>query len=140
MRRFSIVVAWIAFACIPTVAISVLIFGCCADKDVTGMLEKITGGADKVIFCKVDNIRTADTDNPRGYYEYEQVKKIKEDKSWLPPTRGKAFKMISQLLYDLPASERYRILFMQRDLDEVLASQEKMLARLGRSAAGPGSP
>lgn len=38
----------------------VLIFGCCSDKDVTGMLEKITGGADKVIFTKVDNIRTAD--------------------------------------------------------------------------------
>ena len=48
-----------------------------------------------------DNIRTPDTDNPRGYYELEQVKKIKDDNSWLPATRGKAFKMISQLLYDL---------------------------------------
>src|SRR5437667_7646663 len=93
------------------------------------MLE--CGGVDIV----TDSIRTADADNPRGYFEYEKVKKIKQDASWLPSTRGKAFKMISQLLYDLPASERYRILFMQRDLGEVLASQEKMLVRLGRIAA-----
>jgi hypothetical protein len=83
-----------------------------------------------------DNVRTADTDNPRGYYEFEQVKKIKRDTSWLPATRGKAFKMVSQLLYDLPACETYRIIFMERDLDEMLLSQEKMLERLGR-AAGP---
>ena len=84
-----------------------------------------------------DNIRTADTDNPRGYYEYEQVKKIKQDASWLPATRGKVFKMISQLLYDLPPSERYRIVFMERDFDEMLRSQEKMLARLNRKGAPP---
>ena len=77
----------------------------------------------------------ADTDNPRGYYEFEQVKKIANDSSWLPQTRGKAFKMVSQLLYDLPASEQYRILFMERDFEEMLLSQEKMLERLGRPAA-----
>jgi sulfotransferase family protein len=90
-----------------------------------------TGGLEVV----TDNVRTADTDNPRGYYEYEQVKKIKEDASWLPATRGKAFKMVSQLLYDLPPTEKYRVIFMERDLDEILASQEKMLQRLGRKAA-----
>jgi hypothetical protein len=82
-----------------------------------------------------DHVRTADVDNPRGYYEFERVKKTKQDPSWLPEARGKAVKMVSQLLYDLPAGERYRIIFMQRDLDEVLTSQEKMLQRLGRSAA-----
>ena len=46
----------------------VLIFGCCSDKDVTGMLEKITGGADKVIFTKVDNIRTADPQELAAQY------------------------------------------------------------------------
>jgi hypothetical protein len=65
----------------------------------------------------------------------EAVKKIKDDSSWLPTTRGKAFKMVSQLLYDLPSSERYRILFMQRNLEEILLSQEAMLQRLGRPAA-----
>ena len=82
-----------------------------------------------------DEIRAADIDNPRGYLEFERVKKIKEDASWLPSIRGKVVKMVSQLLFDLPATERYRIVFMQRDMDEVLASQEKMLARLGRPAA-----
>lgn len=82
-----------------------------------------------------DGIRSPDVDNPRGYYEFEIVKKIKEDASWIPETRGKVFKMVSQLLYDLPKDETYRIVFMQRDFDEMLASQEKMLARLGRPAA-----
>jgi hypothetical protein len=85
-----------------------------------------------------DDIRTADTDNPRGYYEFERVKKIKEDLSWLPATRGKAFKMVSQLLYELPSSERYRVIFMERDLDEMILSQEKMLSRLNQKAA-PGA-
>jgi len=78
-----------------------------------------------------DNVRTADTDNPNGYYEFEQVKTIKRDASWLPALRGQAVKMVSQLLYSLPGSETYRIVFLERDLDEVLLSQEKMLARLG---------
>jgi hypothetical protein len=97
------------------------------------MMQMLHGGGVEVV---TDHVRTADTDNPRGYYEYEQVKKIKQDTSWLPATRGKAFKMVSQLLYDLPPGERYRIIFMERDLDEVLLSQEKMLQRLGRPA-GP---
>ncbi|WP_165248214.1 sulfotransferase family protein [Paludisphaera soli] len=93
------------------------------------MLDK--GGIPAV----TDSLRTPDVDNPRGYYEFEIVKKIKEDASWIPETRGKVFKMVSQLLYDLPASETYRIVFMRRDFDEMLDSQEKMLARLGRPSA-----
>src|SRR5437016_13029186 len=96
------------------------------------MMQMLDNGGVEVV---TDNIRTADTDNPRGYYEFEQVKKIKQDASWLPQTRGKAFKMVSQLLYDLPATERYRVVFMEGDLDEVIASQEKMLTRLGKPAA-----
>jgi hypothetical protein len=96
------------------------------------MMQMLAGGGVEVL---TDAIRTADTDNPRGYLELEKVKKIKQDASWLPEARGRVFKMISQLLYDLPPSERYRVVFMQRDLDEVLASQEKMLARLGQTAA-----
>ena len=96
------------------------------------MCQMLDNGGIEVV---TDGRRTPDADNPRGYYELEKVKKIKQDASWLPETRGRAFKMVSQLLYDLPATERYRILFMQRDLEEVLESQEKMLARLGRRAA-----
>ena len=83
------------------------------------MMQMLERGGVEVV---TDNIRTADTDNPRGYYEFEQVKKIKGDASWLPGTRGKALKMVSQLLYELPASERYRIIFMERDLDETILS------------------
>ncbi len=96
------------------------------------MMQMLDRGGLEVV---TDHVRTADPDNPRGYYEYEQVKKIKHDATWLPATRGKAFKMVSQLLYDLPATETYRVVFMERDLDEMLASQEKMLERLGRPAA-----
>jgi Sulfotransferase domain len=96
------------------------------------MMQMLDMGGVEVV---TDKIRTADTDNPRGYYEFEQVKKIKSDASWLPGTRGKAVKMVSQLLYDLPASETYRIIFMDRDMDEMLLSQEKMLQRLGRDGA-----
>jgi hypothetical protein len=96
------------------------------------MMQMLDHGGIEVV---TDHIRTPDTDNPRGYYEFEQVKKIKDDVSWLPGTRGKAFKMVSQLLYELPANQTYRIIFMERDLDEVLLSQEKMLARLGKPAA-----
>ncbi len=96
------------------------------------MMQVLHAGGIEAI---TDRIRAADTDNPRGYFEFERVKKIKGDAAWLPQARGKAFKMVSLLLYDLPATERYRIIFMDRDMDEVLDSQEKMLRRLGRPAA-----
>jgi RNase adaptor protein for sRNA GlmZ degradation len=96
------------------------------------MMQMLDSGGVAVV---TDNVRTADTDNPRGYYEFEQVKKIKQDVSWLTATRGKVFKMISQLLYDLPPTERYRVVFMDRDMDEMLRSQDKMLERLGRKGA-----
>jgi hypothetical protein len=96
------------------------------------MMQMLDNGGVPVV---TDFIRTADTDNPRGYYEYERVKKIKEDVSWLPETRGKAFKMVSLLLFDLPSNERYRIIFMERDLDEMLTSQDKMLTRLNKPSA-----
>jgi hypothetical protein len=96
------------------------------------MMQMLANGGLTVL---TDHIRTADTDNPRGYYELEKVKKIKDDASWLPEARGKVVKMVSQLLYHLPPSETYRIIFMERDLDEMLISQEKMLQRLNRNAA-----
>ncbi len=84
-----------------------------------------------------DSLREADTDNPRGYFEFEPVKKLKSDSSWLPQCRGKVIKVISQLLFDLPSTENYRVIFMRRNIDEILASQEKMLRRLGRQGADP---
>jgi hypothetical protein len=96
------------------------------------MMQMLASGGVEVL---TDGVRSADTDNPRGYYEFEAVKRTRQDASWLPRARGKAVKMVSQLLYDLPAQEGYRVIFMERDLDEVLTSQEKMLERLGRKSA-----
>lgn len=96
------------------------------------MMQMLHAGGVEVL---TDHVRAADTDNPRGYLEFERVKTLKRDTEWIPSARGKVFKLVSQLLYDLPATEKYRILFMERNLDEVLQSQEKMLTRLGRQAA-----
>ncbi len=79
----------------------------------------------------IDHIRTADDDNPRGYYEFEAVKRTKQDPSWLEGSGGQAVKMVYRLLYDLPADRDYRVLFMRRRLEEVLASQRTMLQRKG---------
>jgi len=81
----------------------------------------------------VDHIRKADEDNPLGYYEFEPVKKTKQDASWLKDAKGKVVKMVYRLLYDLPNGYDYRVIFLQRDLTEVLASQKKMLERSGKS-------
>lgn len=96
------------------------------------MMQMLDRGGIEIM---TDQVRTADIDNPKGYYEFEDVKKVKQNAAWLPSARGKALKAVSQLLYDLPAVERYRVIFMRRDLDEMLRSQEKMLVRLGRAAA-----
>ena len=76
-----------------------------------------------------DGIREADVDNPKGYYEDERVKDLAqmEDKSWLADSRGRVIKIISFLLFHLPEDNNYKIIFMRRNLDEVLASQSKML-------------
>jgi hypothetical protein len=95
------------------------------------MMQMLDRGGMEVV---TDDIRTADEDNPKGYYEFEKVKKIKEDSSWLKNTRGKVFKMVSMLLYDLPSDEKYKIIFMKRNMKEILASQRKMLERLNKES------
>jgi hypothetical protein len=78
-----------------------------------------------------DGLRAADADNPRGYFELEAVKKLKTDSAWLAGARGQVVKVISMLLYELPAEYDYRVIFMLRDMDEILASQNEMLKRRG---------
>jgi hypothetical protein len=81
-----------------------------------------------------DEIRKADEDNPKGYYEFERVKQIKEDTGWLPDAQGKVVKMISALLVHLPRTHTYRVIFMRRRMEEILASQQEMLRRRGKPA------
>jgi len=79
-----------------------------------------------------DEIRTADADNPKGYYEFERVKKLdKGDTAWVPQARGKAVKVIAALLQHLPPDQRYKVIFMRRSIDEILRSQKQMLIRRG---------
>jgi hypothetical protein len=83
--------------------------------------------------CLVDGVRQSDDDNPKGYYEFERAKTLEKDQNtgWLREARGKAVKIVSPLLKSLPEGNTYKILFMRRDLDEVLASQRKMMERRG---------
>jgi hypothetical protein len=78
-----------------------------------------------------DRQRPADEDNPRGYYEFERVKQIERDQAWLEDARGKVVKMISELLKRLPQDYTYKVVFMRRRMEEILASQRRMLIRRG---------
>ena len=100
------------------------------------MMRMLEAGGLPVV---VDNIRAADEDNPAGYYEFEPVKQTSQNDSWLPAAVGSAVKMVYRLLYELPPGYRYRVLFMQRKLEEVLVSQQKMLARSGKAASSAAS-
>jgi hypothetical protein len=80
-----------------------------------------------------DNLRTADTDNPKGYYEFERVKKMPEgDLAWVAEAEGKTVKVITELLRYLPPDHHYKIIFMRRSMSEILASQKEMLVRSGK--------
>jgi hypothetical protein len=98
----------------------------------TSMMMKMlsAGGLEPL----TDNIRTADEDNPKGYFEFERVKQIENDKAWLEDARGRVVKLISALLKHLPASYNYKIVFMRRAMPEILASQRQMLIRRGEPA------
>ncbi len=87
----------------------------------------------------VDGQRTADDDNPKGYFEDERVKRLHEmtEKAWVAEARGKVIKVISFLLKDLPDTNYYKVVFMRRNLDEVLASQNKMLVNRGEPNETP---
>lgn len=81
-----------------------------------------------------DNARTADEDNPKGYYEFERVKKLPEDTEWMPDAVGHVVKMVFTLLHDLPQEGyTYKVVFMRRKLVEILQSQRTMLERQGKS-------
>ena len=99
------------------------------------MMQMLAAGGMPVVS---DGLRTADADNPRGYFELEAVKKSKADPAWVAGARGHAVKVISMLLCELPADYEYRVVFMLRDMGEILASQKEMLKRRGTLGADSG--
>jgi hypothetical protein len=97
----------------------------------TSMMMKMLQAGGMPLY--VDDVRKPDEDNPIGYYELEEVKSLlkEEDKAWLGEGKGKAIKIVSTLLPGLPSNHFYKVIFMQRHLDEVILSQNKMLRRRG---------
>ena len=96
------------------------------------LMQMLAAGGMQVI---TDGQRAADQHNPRGYFELEAVKHTRTDHSWLTRAEGKAVKVVHLLLPHLPSDREYRVIFMQRDLSEIIASQRAMLQQQGRPAA-----
>lgn len=96
----------------------------------TSMMMQMLEAGGKEIFT--DKERNADESNPKGYYEHEAVKNTAKNKKWIPQANGKTVKVIAQLLKHLPMNYRYKVIFMERDVLEVVQSQQKMLIRNGK--------
>jgi hypothetical protein len=96
------------------------------------MMQMLAAGGMPVL---TDGERQADTDNPRGYFEWERIKLLPQQPDCITEAEGKAVKVISQLLFALPARREYRVIFMQRPLTEVVASQAEMIRRRGTIGA-----
>jgi hypothetical protein len=93
------------------------------------MMQMLTAGG---LSALSDGERKADTDNPRGYLEWERIKQLPKDPQCIAEAENKVVKVVSQLLQSLPQGWDYRVIFMQRPLPEVLKSQDEMLVRRGK--------
>lgn len=93
------------------------------------MMQMLAAGGLPVL---ADDIRKPDPDNPRGYFEFEPARRTATDSRWVADAVGKAVKLVHLLVPHLPGGYSYRVIFMHRDMQEVLASQQAMLHRLGR--------
>jgi hypothetical protein len=93
----------------------------------TSMIMRMLEAGGMPVLC--DGVRAADEGNPHGYYEFEPVKRTRQDSSWLAAAGGMAVKMVYRLVYDLPCNHLYRTIVVERALSEVLASQRRMLER-----------
>jgi hypothetical protein len=92
------------------------------------MMQMLVAGG---MTALTDGERPADTDNPRGYLEWERIKQLPNEPNCIAEAEGKVVKVISRLLLSLPEGHEYRVIFMQRPMPEVLASQDEMLRRRG---------
>ncbi|MDX2002133.1 MAG: alkaline phosphatase family protein [Chitinophagales bacterium] len=96
------------------------------------MMQMLQAGGIEIY---TDNERGADENNPKGYLEHEQVKQLATNNQWLWQAKGKAVKVINYLLPYLPSSYKYKIIFMEREISEIIASQNTMLSRNGKGKA-----
>ncbi len=96
------------------------------------MMQMLAAGG---MLTLTDGERQADADNPRGYFEWERIKLLPKQPDCIAEAEGKVVKVISQLLFALPAGREYRVIFLQRPLPEVVASQAEMIRRRGTTGA-----
>jgi hypothetical protein len=94
------------------------------------MMQMLDAGGLPVVS---DGERKPDTDNPKGYLEWERIKQLPKNPSLISEAEGKVVKVITQLILSLPSNHQYRVVFMQRPLPEVLKSQDEMLRRRGNT-------
>jgi hypothetical protein len=92
------------------------------------MMQMLQAGGVPLI---ADDVRKPDEHNPKGYFEDERIRRLRQDAAWMAEADGKAIKVIHSLLYDLPHGFTYKVIFMTRPMPEVLLSQRSMLATLG---------
>ncbi|HXE62253.1 MAG TPA: alkaline phosphatase family protein [Bryobacteraceae bacterium] len=106
---------------------------CGLPRSGTSMLMQmlVAGGLPAV----TDGIRSADEDNPRGYYEFEAVKQMADGAPWIEGARGKAVKIVAPLIPHLPDGVACRVLLTERDINDIIASQRQMMIRRGRSVS-----
>lgn len=97
----------------------------------TSLLMQMLDKAGMQMF--VDNVRQADDSNPKGYFEHEAVKSLARNKAWVNQAVGKVVKVVSHLLFHLPDNYHYKIIFVDRDLSQILKSQQKMLIKKGKN-------
>jgi len=81
-----------------------------------------------------DNKRQPDEHNPYGYFELE---KVKYDLSWLNEAEEKAVKLVTMLLRKLPSDRKFYVIFMERNINEVVKSQKEMLEKSGKEMKYP---
>jgi len=98
------------------------------------MMQMLDAGG---LAALTDGKRQADDDNQKGYFEYEPVKALSRQVQWMAEAKGKSLKVVAPLLRRLPPPKglKYRIIFMERDLKEVIASQHSMIDRLGKTGS-----
>ncbi len=92
------------------------------------MMQVLLAGGMQIL---TDNFRKPDVNNPKGYFEYEKVKLLPRDNNWIHEAEGKAVKIIVQLITYLPQDRQYSVIIMDRDPDEIIMSQNKMIENLG---------
>jgi hypothetical protein len=97
------------------------------------MMQMLVAGGMPVL---TDHLRVADADNPKGYLEWEAAKRLPREPHLIAEAEGKCVKIVAQLLFALPAGHEYQVVFMNRELNEVVASQSEMTQRLGTTVKG----